>query len=64
MATLQGPSGDKMEITTSDDIDLASQPRLDSSIWANKINKNQITPTSGREVLSMISSPCATLVSK
>ncbi|KAI0995314.1 hypothetical protein K3495_g12868 [Podosphaera aphanis] len=45
MATPQTPSEDNMEITTPADIDLASQPRLDSSIWANKSNNINGTPT-------------------
>ncbi|KAI0995776.1 hypothetical protein K3495_g12405 [Podosphaera aphanis] len=43
MATAQNSSGDEMEITTSTDIDLASQPRLDSSIWASQSNNKNIT---------------------
>ncbi|KAI1003633.1 hypothetical protein K3495_g4572 [Podosphaera aphanis] len=47
MATLQSPPGDEMEVTTSTDIDLASQPRLESSIWANESNNNG-TPTTSK----------------
>ncbi|KAI0991332.1 hypothetical protein K3495_g16855 [Podosphaera aphanis] len=53
MASLQTPSEDNMEITTPEDIDLASQPRLDSSIWANKstnINGNPTTPKSKSKI--------------